>query len=93
MSTVPLGSYNNKSFVSGSYGRERTRMMRKEAEFVSGVTSTCWSSGLNDADLPTLSQCKDFMCCGKDLGSLHDLLEHVSEIHYPLFRDLSPDRG
>lgn len=58
MSTVPLGSYNNKSFVSGSYGRERTRMMRKEAEF-----------------------CKDFMCCGKDLGSLHDLLEHYEESH------------
>jgi transcription factor SFP1 len=25
--------------------------------------------------------CKDFMCCGKDLGSLHDLLEHYEEAH------------
>lgn len=42
--------------------------------------------------------CKDFVCCGQDLGNLHDLLEHYEEQHVVVLgggqhRPGSPDGG
>ena len=35
--------------------------------------------------------CKDFQCCGKQLGDLHDLLQHFEENHVCLESDMDHD--
>lgn len=37
--------------------------------------------------------CKDFICCGKDLGNLHDLLEHYEEAHVVVLGSPGSPRG
>lgn len=73
---LPLGSFTGGQ----SYGMGKSiGGMSMVGKSLNG--STNWGRVKSNIMRKEADFCKDYMCCGEDLGNLHDLLEHYEEAH------------
>ncbi|KAJ3179263.1 hypothetical protein HDU85_004954 [Gaertneriomyces sp. JEL0708] len=92
-----LSTSLSRSFTTGSYGRNSfTRDNFIDAyNFHLGARSpvTAASPARDLAHFAGLEDrfCKDFFCCGMNLGNLHDLLQHFEECHVRVESDVDDD--
>lgn len=76
---IVLGSYTGQSFGAAAAGKSFGGMSYNGKSFTG--SSANWGHVKSNIMQKEADFCKDFMCCGQDLGNLHDLLEHYEEAH------------